>query len=148
MCIWNNIQGFILMISSIGFNCDSFSDISQYFHKKEYFSKYITIFDKSFHFRRRNKNQSNCPTVFIINPTLNPFVHNAPFLYPLKTSENLKVFWCFQGVEKGCNELRNVWMFSKESVAKIIFCQETRLTRLTLKSQEPLLKMASSKVIS
>ena len=80
------------MISSIGFNCDSFSDISQYFHKKEYFSKYITIFDKSFHFRRRNKNQSNCPTVFIINPTLNPFVHNAPFLYPLKTSENLKVF--------------------------------------------------------
>ena len=32
---------------------------------------------------------------------LNPFVPNTPFLYPLKT-ENLKVFWCFQGVEKGC----------------------------------------------
>ena len=27
-------------------------------------------------------------------PLLNPFVPNAPFLYPLKTSENL----CFQGV--------------------------------------------------
>ena len=35
-----------------------------------------------------------------IIPTLqlNPFVPNAPFLYPLKTSENRKV----QGVEKGC----------------------------------------------
>ena len=32
----------------------------------------------------------------------NPFVPKVPFLYPLKTSENRKVFWCFQGVEKGC----------------------------------------------
>ena len=32
---------------------------------------------------------------------LNPFVPNAPFLYPLQTSENRKVFRCFQGVEKG-----------------------------------------------
>ena len=32
---------------------------------------------------------------------LNPFVPNAPFLYPLKASENLTVFRCFQGVEKG-----------------------------------------------
>ena len=31
----------------------------------------------------------------------NPFVPNVPFLYPLKASENCKVFWCFQGVEKG-----------------------------------------------
>ena len=31
-----------------------------------------------------------------------PFVPNAPFPYPLKTSENTKVFWCFQGVRKGC----------------------------------------------
>ena len=31
----------------------------------------------------------------------NPFVSNAPFLYPLKTSENLTIS-CFQGVEKGC----------------------------------------------
>ena len=27
----------------------------------------------------------------------NPFIPNALFLYPLKTSENGKVFWCFQG---------------------------------------------------
>ena len=31
---------------------------------------------------------------------LNPFVPNAPFPYPLKKSENLTVFWCFQGVEQ------------------------------------------------
>ena len=37
-----------------------------------------------------------------------PFDPNVPFLYPLKISENRKVFWCFQGVETGCigtNEL-------------------------------------------
>ena len=33
---------------------------------------------------------------------LNSFVPNAPFLYPLKTSEKWKVFYCFQGVEKWC----------------------------------------------
>ena len=33
---------------------------------------------------------------------VNSFVPNVPFLYPLKTSENLMVFWCFQGVEKQC----------------------------------------------
>ena len=33
----------------------------------------------------------------------NPFVPNAPFLYPLKASENHKDF-CFQRVEKGCIE--------------------------------------------
>ena len=39
---------------------------------------------------------------FIIITIINPFVPNAPFLYPLKTSENPKVFGCFLGVEKGC----------------------------------------------
>ena len=34
--------------------------------------------------------------------TINLFVPNAPFLYPLKTSQKLQVFWCFQGIEKGC----------------------------------------------
>ena len=32
----------------------------------------------------------------------NPFIANAPFLYSLKTSENLTIFRCFQGVEKEC----------------------------------------------
>ena len=31
---------------------------------------------------------------------IKPFVPNAPFLYPLKTSENLTVFLCFQGVQR------------------------------------------------
>ena len=39
---------------------------------------------------------------------LSPFVPYATFLYPLKISENLAVFWCFQGVEKGCIE--NKWV--------------------------------------
>ena len=30
----------------------------------------------------------------------NAFVPKTPFLYPLETSENRKIFWCFQGVEK------------------------------------------------
>ena len=38
---------------------------------------------------------------------ISPFVPNAPFFYLLKISENLTVFWCFQGVEKGCIE--NEW---------------------------------------
>ena len=33
---------------------------------------------------------------------INPFVPNEPFLYPLKTSENRKIFRCFNGVQKGC----------------------------------------------
>ena len=44
----------------------------------------------------------------------NPFVPNAPFFYPLKTSEYRKVFWRFQGVEKGC--IGNEW------VNKLICC--------------------------
>ena len=38
----------------------------------------------------------------------NPFVPSAPFLYPLKTSENLKVFLCSQGAEKWC--IGNEWV--------------------------------------
>ena len=38
----------------------------------------------------------------------NLFVPNAPFLYPLKTSENSKIFWCFQGEEKGW--IGNKWV--------------------------------------
>ena len=41
---------------------------------------------------------------------LDPFVPNAPFLYPLKTSENLKVFCSFQGVGKGY--IGNEWVKS------------------------------------
>ena len=44
-------------------------------------------------------------TIFeCLSTYFNPFVPNASYLYPLKTSENIKVFWCFQGVQKGCIE--------------------------------------------
>ena len=49
---------------------------------------------------------------------LSPFVPNATFLYPLKTSENRKVFWYFQGVEKEC--IGNEWVnLQKESLHKL-----------------------------
>ena len=47
---------------------------------------------------------------------INPFVPNVSFLYSLKTSENLTVFWCFQGVEKGCIE--NEWVNGEWQVLK------------------------------
>ena len=52
------------------------------------------------------------PLLFFIfaSNNINPFVPNAPFLYLLKTSENLSVFWYFQGVEKGC--IGNEWVNS------------------------------------
>ena len=48
------------------------------------------------------------------NPdNFNPLAPNLPFLYPLKISEIITVFWCFQGVEKGCigKELVNTQNF-------------------------------------
>ena len=39
---------------------------------------------------------------------INPFVSNAPFPCVLKTSKNLKVFWCFQVVEQRC--IGNKWL--------------------------------------
>ena len=40
--------------------------------------------------------------------TIKLFVRNTPFLYPLKTSENRKVFWYFQEIEKVC--VKNKWV--------------------------------------
>ena len=39
---------------------------------------------------------------------INPFIPITSFLYPLKTAENLRVFLCFQGVEKRC--IGNKWI--------------------------------------
>ena len=38
----------------------------------------------------------------MFTPSINLYVPNVPFLYHLNILENRKVFWCFQGVEKGC----------------------------------------------
>ena len=53
-------------------------------------------------------NQTCCNEIWINDQEFNPFVPSAPFLYPLKTLENRKVFWCFQGVEKKC--IGNEWV--------------------------------------
>ena len=37
---------------------------------------------------------------------VNPFVPNTPFPYHLQTSENHKVFWCFQGTHCSQGALR------------------------------------------
>ena len=39
---------------------------------------------------------------------INTVVPNVPFLYAMKISENRKVFWCFEGVEKGY--IGNEWV--------------------------------------
>ena len=46
--------------------------------------------------------------------SLNPFVPNAPFLYPLKKSENRMIFWCFQGAEEGCIKNKRVNLFQAD----------------------------------
>ena len=57
----------------------------------------------------------------ILENAFKPFVSNAPFLYPLKTSENLTIFWCFQGIEREC--IGNEWVN--------MFAWLTVLTKLT-----------------
>ena len=50
----------------------------------------------------------------------NSFLPNAPFIYPLKTSENLTVFWCFQEVEYGC--IGNEWVKNLYN-QHLVFCE-------------------------
>ena len=45
---------------------------------------------------------------------LKPFFPNAPFLYPLKTTENLSDILCFQGVAKGCIGIK--WVNSRQNI--------------------------------
>ena len=52
------------------------------------------------------------------NIHFNPFVFNAPFLYPLK---NLTVFWCFQGERKGALGTNALKFSREESFAAFSF---------------------------
>ena len=54
-------------------------------------------------------------SVLVLN--FNPFFPNAPFLYPLKTSENHQIFRYFQGIEKGCIE--NKWVKESRPIPSI-----------------------------
>ena len=53
------------------------------------------------HFSRSDRKRSLARNAW--NITINPFVPNAPFLYPLKTSENLTVSDVFRGSRKGAS---------------------------------------------
>ena len=57
---------------------------------------------------------------------VNPFVPSTLFFYPLKTSENLTVFWCFQGIRKRC--IGNEWVNLEEAEEKLIF--KTQFSRV------------------
>ena len=61
-----------------------------------YFMKSLVFYDKSKAKRIFAEGEETKIAIYDY-----PFTPNAPFLYPLKRSNNRKVFWCFQGVEKG-----------------------------------------------
>ena len=78
----------------------------------------------------------------------NPFVPNAPFLYTLETSENLTVFWCFQGVDKGC--FGSEWInriFPLEYDHVFVWIQ-LRSVKIKLGNTEHLLKTDNSKIVT
>ena len=61
----------------------------------------------------------------------NPFLPKTPFLYPLETSEDRKIFWCFQGVEKGSIGSEWVkWLFKQlfRTASKSGICFNGNLT--------------------
>ena len=62
--------------------------------------------------------------------SINPFVPNALFLYPLKTSENRQVFWCFQGLEKGC--IGNDWVKESTNIENGDNFNELKVIKKTL----------------
>ena len=55
----------------------------------------------------------------IIYTSINPFIPNASFLYPLKTSENRNVFWCFLVFSGGREKmLGNKWINGSKNTHK------------------------------
>ena len=65
-------------------------------------------------------NRRNYPIYFVLDwrfDLFNPYIPNVPFLNPLKKSKNLKVFWCFQEVEKGC--IGNKWVKMAQNIFSV-----------------------------
>ena len=67
-----------------------------------------------------------------IEAYVNPFAPSASLLYPLKTSENRKVFWCFQVVKKGC--IGNKWVNIVYVMRNIIFRKKQSWKEALLKN--------------
>ena len=70
------------------------------------------------------------------NNFLNPFVPNAPFLYPLKTLQNLTVFYKFRGQRKGALETNglNLVHFSAIHCSDVSIVDFHQFTQYTAKT--------------
>ena len=62
--------------------------------------------------------------------TFKPLVPGAPCLYPLKTSEKPKVFWCFHGVDKGYIGNKSVNQYVKHG-KYISYRDEPKMVKFT-----------------
>ena len=76
------------------------------------------------------------PKYAFVKYTVNPVVPNAPFFYPMKISENRIVFWCFQGVEKGCTGNKWVRIFQFDVINFIQSQPAITCSKLTIKTPE------------
>ena len=81
---------------------------------------------------------------------INPFVPNAPFLSPLKTSDfytpwkRQKTFgWCFQGVEKEC--IGNKWVNGTKQTTTV-YKLDTKSIQVTF-NKKPLKRTFSFKLL-
>ena len=92
---------------------------SHFFKEHLFEKKVVWVFEDNIS-NTVNGQDANCFQLVIIS--INPFVPNSPFLYPLKTSENRKVFRCLQGVKKGCigNERINSGNSNSECLRPIL----------------------------
>ena len=74
-------------------------NMSRYFWRRLYFLLAEVIFCTKIELIERYSKLLCLPKKQL---NFNPFALNVRFLYPLKTSETLTVFWSFQGVENRC----------------------------------------------
>ena len=99
------MQLLLLFSSSVQFSWFSVLfdvvDDSLTYNKRQYHLIYYSTKENRLWTWSHFNNELRGNTYVNFKEFLNPFFLSAPFLYPLKTSQNPKVFWCFLGVEKG-----------------------------------------------
>ena len=76
----------------------NYSMTKRYFFSIRFLLKFCFVRNRNFYWKKYFFRTSTDP-YFTSSLPVNPFVPNAFFLYALKISENLTVFWC---LEKGC----------------------------------------------
>lgn len=98
---WNHLH-FICIMPEAYKSLYNFYKILWNIYDEAFLRKWLLIVVNYFH-KKPSKMFDRVP-----NTLLNPFVPNESFFYPLKTSGNLKIFLCFQGVDKEC--IGNEWV--------------------------------------